>query len=130
MTEQDRKQKRRKWEHEYLFWFERENLPRTGGDLGLYDYHHRQIARIVIGFEKIQSVTDRLHHVPQIQENLAGIDQILTIYDIDSKNDIERTLRHVNRWLPSHEIPAPKSTVRPKRAVSRGTRGSGNPWRR
>ncbi len=129
MATTEHKLRRRKWEHQKYFWFETVDLERRGGDLGLYDYHHSEIARKVIHFEKIQSVQDRLRLVPVIQKHLVGIQKILEVYNIDPAEDVRRTLKEINTWLPGHEIPMSSQSVRPKRAGLRGN-GVGNPWRR
>ncbi len=125
--------KRRKLEHEPYFWFEKVNLGKQGGDLGLYDHHHREIARTIIKFEQIRDVSDRMALVPKLRTHLTGLQSILDAYDIDPTSDLTRTLEQVNEWLPGHEITirmASGSRGRERSGRRRGRNvGAGNPRR-
>mgnify|MGYP000285875973 CR=1 FL=1 len=124
--------KRRKLEHEPYFWFEKVDLGKQGGDLGLYDHHHREIARTIIKFEQIRDVRDRMALVPTLRTHLTGLLSILDAYDIDPTSDLTRTLEQVNEWLPGHEITIrmASGSRRRERSGRRGRNvGAGNPRR-
>ena len=91
-----------------LYWFEQTLLPKRG-DMGLYDYHHRRIARALRKCEQFPNYEGGRHQfVAEIEDALLGIRTILSVWGINPKEDIKKTLGDVNRYYSDRPIRSPR----------------------